>query len=190
MYSKMQREPERGSTAWRYRAPSLSMTTSSPGASSRSNSAPMMSSAHVSDASTVASSSRPTTRGRIPEPDLAAEARLHRFLADAAEQRLLRSAHDVADGGLAVTIAESAIAGGLGVDADCPDPFGEGDGRVVISARADDVAALEQLAGELPLRRIGHVGGTEIVLSGQAVSLAEAAEIWEGALGAAVEGGG
>jgi len=52
------------------------------------------------------------------------------------------------------------------------------------------VAALEQLAGELPLRRIGHVGGTEIVLSGQAVSLAEAAEIWEGALGAAVEGGG
>ena len=128
--------------------------------------------------------------GRIPEPDLAGEARLHRFLADAAEQRLLRSAHDVADGGLAVTIAESAIAGGLGVDADCPDPFGEGDGRVVISARADDVAALEQLAGELPLRRIGHVGGTEIVLSGQAVSLAEAAEIWEGALGAAVEGGG
>jgi phosphoribosylformylglycinamidine synthase len=131
-----------------------------------------------------------TVAGRIPEPDLAAEARLHRFLAEAAGRRLLRSAHDVADGGLAVTIAESAIAGGVGVEADCPDPFGEGDGRVVISAGAGDVAALERLAGELPLRRIGVVGGTEIVLSGHAVALAEAAGIWEGALGAAVEGGG
>jgi phosphoribosylformylglycinamidine synthase subunit PurL len=128
--------------------------------------------------------------GRIPEPDLAAEAQLHRFLADAAERRLLRSAHDVADGGLAVTIAESAIAGAVGVEADCPDPFGEGDGRVVISAHAEDVAALEQLAGELPLRLIGRVGGADIILSGQAVPLAEAAEIWEGALGAAVEGTG
>ena len=52
--------------------------------------------------------------GRIPAPDLVAEARLHRFLAEAAERRLLRSAHDVADGGLAVTLAESAIAGGIG----------------------------------------------------------------------------
>ena len=36
--------------------------------------------------------------GRIPAPDLVAEARLHRFLAEAAERRLLQSAHDVADG--------------------------------------------------------------------------------------------
>jgi len=78
----------------------------------------------------------------------------------------------------------------VGVETDCPDPFSEGDGRVVISAHAEDVAALEQLAGELPLRRIGRVGGADIILSGQAVPLAEAAEIWEGALGAAVRGTG
>ena len=127
--------------------------------------------------------------GRIPEPDLAGEARLHRFLADAAERRLLRSAHDVADGGLAVALAESAIAGGVGVAARCDDAFGEGDGRVVISCREQDVDALTGLADGLPLTRIGRVGGAAIELSGQALPLAEAAAIYESALPAAVEGG-
>jgi phosphoribosylformylglycinamidine synthase len=124
--------------------------------------------------------------GRIPEPDLEHERLLHDFLARAAERRLLRSAHDVADGGLAVALAESAIAGGVGVDARCDDPFGEGEGRVVVSARAEDVAELHELAGGLPLREIGRVGGDEIVLGGDRLPLAEATRIWEAALPAAV----
>jgi phosphoribosylformylglycinamidine synthase len=128
--------------------------------------------------------------GRIPAPDLVAEARLHRFLAAAAERRLLRSAHDVADGGLAVTLAESSIAGGIGVVADCDEPFSEGDGRAVISIDEQDAEALAALAGELPLRQIGRVGGDAIVLSGQTLPLAEAAGIYESALPAAVEGSG
>jgi phosphoribosylformylglycinamidine synthase len=128
--------------------------------------------------------------GRIPAPDLVAEARLHRFLAEAAERRLLRSAHDVADGGLAVTLAESSIAGGIGVVADCDEPFSEGDGRAVISIDEQDAEALAALAGELPLRQIGRVGGDAIVLSGQTLPLAEAAGIYESALPAAVEGSG
>jgi phosphoribosylformylglycinamidine synthase len=125
--------------------------------------------------------------GRIPEPDLGLERRLHEFLAAAAERRLLRSAHDVADGGLAVALAESAIAGGIGVRADCGDPFGEGDGRVVISARAEHVEQLSALAGELSLVAIGEVGGEAIELSGQALPLAEAAEIHTSSLERAVE---
>jgi phosphoribosylformylglycinamidine synthase len=125
--------------------------------------------------------------GRIPEPDLGLERRLHEFLAAAAERRLLRSAHDVADGGLAVALAESAIAGAIGVRAACVDPFGEGDGRVVISARAEHVEQLSALAGELSLVAIGEVGGDAIELSGQALPLAEAAEIHGGSLERAVE---
>ena len=53
-----------------------------------------------------------TVEGRIPEPDLENERKLHELLAAAAEARLLSSAHDVSDGGLAVCLAESAIAGG------------------------------------------------------------------------------
>ncbi|HYW28394.1 MAG TPA: phosphoribosylformylglycinamidine synthase subunit PurL [Gaiellales bacterium] len=131
-----------------------------------------------------------TVAGRIPEPDLENERLLHEFLAAAAESRLLRSAHDVADGGLAVALAESAIAGGVGVNASCDDPFGEGDGRVVVSVRPDDRSALAELAGELPLREIGRVGGDAIVIDGQALRLEEAARIWESALPAAVEGDG
>jgi phosphoribosylformylglycinamidine synthase len=129
-----------------------------------------------------------TVAGRIPEPDLDNERRLHDFLAEAAERRLLRSAHDVSDGGLAVALAESAIAGGLGVSASCDDPFGEGDGRVVISARFADLPALAELAGGLPLREIGRVGGDAIVIDGEALPLDEATRIWESALPAAVEG--
>ena len=43
------------------------------------------------------------------------------------------SAHDVSDGGLAVCVAESAIAGGIGVTVEAEELFAEGEGRVVIS---------------------------------------------------------
>jgi phosphoribosylformylglycinamidine synthase len=124
--------------------------------------------------------------GRIPEPDLVNERLLHEFLAQAAERRLLRSAHDVADGGLAVALAESAIMGGIGVSARCDDPFGEGDGRVVISARPEHVAVLHELAGALALQELGTVGGTEIAIGAAILPLSEAVEIFENALPAAL----
>ncbi|MDX6545133.1 MAG: phosphoribosylformylglycinamidine synthase subunit PurL [Gaiellales bacterium] len=123
-----------------------------------------------------------TVAGRIPEPDLENERLLHEFLAQAAERRLLRSAHDVADGGLAVALAEAAIMGGIGLTARCEDPFGEGDGRVVISASGTDVAALRELAGSLPLDEIGSVGGAEIAIGAAILPLSEAIEIFETAL--------
>jgi len=130
------------------------------------------------------------TAGRIPEPDLEAERALHVFLADAAGRGLLRSAHDVGGGGLAVAVAESAIAGGIGVRVEeAPDLFGEGDGRVVISARRADVPALRKLSGPVPLKRIGTVGGGEIAVGPARVALADATDLYEGALPRIMEGG-
>jgi phosphoribosylformylglycinamidine synthase subunit PurL len=130
------------------------------------------------------------TAGRVPEPDLEAERDLHAFLATAAERRLLRSAHDVGGGGLAVAVAESAIAGSVGVRVEeAPDLFGEGDGRVVISARRADVAALRKLAGPVPLRRLGTVGGAAIAVGPARIALADAADLYEGALPRIMEGG-
>jgi phosphoribosylformylglycinamidine synthase len=130
------------------------------------------------------------TAGRIPEPDLEAERALHAFLADAAGRRLLRSAHDVGGGGLAVAVAESAMAGGVGVRVEeAPDPFGEGDGRVVVSARKADVPALRKLAGPVPLKRIGTVGGGEIAVGPARIALADAIDLYEGALPRIMEGG-
>jgi phosphoribosylformylglycinamidine synthase subunit PurL len=127
--------------------------------------------------------------GRIPEPDLEHERALHAFLAEAAERRLLRSAHDVGGGGLAVAVAESALGGGIGVRVDGSDDlFGEGQGRVVVSARKADVAALRKLAGDLPLRRLGAVGGAEIVVGAARIALAEARDLYEGALPRIMDG--
>jgi len=123
------------------------------------------------------------TAGRIPEPDLAGERRLHELLAAAAERRLLRSAHDVSDGGVAVAVAEAAILGSVGVDApDLSDPFAEGDGRAVVSVAPADLAELEALAGDLPLRRIGTVGGDRIAVAGAEIGVAEATALHEGAI--------
>src|SRR6188472_3990269 len=49
--------------------------------------------------------------GPVPTVDLDAEARLQRLLVAAADGRLLRSAHDCAEGGLLVALAEAAIGG-------------------------------------------------------------------------------
>jgi phosphoribosylformylglycinamidine synthase len=125
--------------------------------------------------------------GRIPEPDLGNEAALHAFLSAAAERRLLRSAHDVSSGGLAVALAESAILGGLGVDAEAGDPFGEGEGRVVISAAPEHLDALRELAGGLPLVVIGAVGGSWIRAGAAELELAEARELYESAIPRAME---
>ncbi len=104
-------------------------------------------------------------------PDPAAEAALCAFLADAAERGLLASAHDVSAGGAAVALAESAIAGGLGAEVDLPGGrradealFGEAGGRVLVTCRPEDRAALAELAGAVPLAEIGRVGGERLTL--------------------------
>jgi phosphoribosylformylglycinamidine synthase len=121
--------------------------------------------------------------GHPTPPDADLEVALCRFLADAAEAGLLVSAHDVAAGGIAVTLAESAIAGRIGADvvlADAGRPdvalFGESGGRVVVTCTPSDEARLRELAGALPLTAVGSVGGARISVhtSGIAISLSVA----------------
>ncbi|MGN6379829.1 MAG: phosphoribosylformylglycinamidine synthase subunit PurL [Gaiellales bacterium] len=121
--------------------------------------------------------------GRIPQPDLAGERALHEFLAAAAERRLLRSAHDVSSGGLAVCLAEAAIAGGIGVAApDAGELFAEGEGRAVVSCAPEHVDRLRAVAGPLPLRLIGTVGGDRIRAGQADLPLAGAVELYETAI--------
>ena len=70
------------------------------------------------------------------------------------------------------------------------DLFGEGDGRVVVSARRGDVAALRRLATDVPLRRLGAVGGTEIAVGPARISLADGVEASEQALSRIMDGSG
>jgi len=109
--------------------------------------------------------------GLPPAPDVAAEVALVDLLVEAARRGLLRSAHDLSGGGLAVALAESALAGGTGCRVAAPrgrrvdeDLFGEAGGRVLVTCRPADVPALEELAGAVPLAHLGVVGGDALVV--------------------------
>ncbi len=83
-------------------------------------------------------------------------------------------------------VAEAAIAGSVGASVEADDLFGEGDGRVVVTAADVDVAALRELAGDLPLREIGTVGGAAIRVGAAELSLAEAAALHDAGIPNAV----
>ena len=107
--------------------------------------------------------------GAVPHLDLEHELALQNVLVELAEAGLLRSAHDVAEGGLAVAIAESCIANHqpLGASIELTDRlpiasllFGETQGRVVISCTVEDVMEVNSIAERcgITCRRIGTVG--------------------------------
>jgi phosphoribosylformylglycinamidine synthase len=140
-----------------------------------------------------------TLAGSAPELDLAAEARSAAAVREAAARSLLRSAHDCSLGGLAVTLAESAVLGGLGARiraplAPPPSPppgwvhgalFGETQGRYLISLRPDRLAAAQALFAEYraPFLVLGEVGGDKVAVEGLAeIDLAEARASLAGAI--------
>lgn len=137
--------------------------------------------------------------GDAPRIDLERERALQRTLVALAEARLAKSAHDCSEGGLSVALAESAIAGDVGVDVTLdeagageihPAPlfFGEAQGRAVVSCAANDVERVLEVAREhgIPAARIGTVTGDAFRMrAGDAVidaPLASLAEVYETAI--------
>jgi phosphoribosylformylglycinamidine synthase len=140
-------------------------------------------------------------RGVPPVLDLAREAALQRVLVNGAATGLIRSAHDCAEGGFAVAVAESCFSTRFGATVDVPPTvaadaysdiatlFGESASRAVVSVaagRETDLLALAQRE-DVPARRIGVVGGgrIQVTIDGRAVldeSLADAERIWSTAI--------
>ncbi|HET7273662.1 MAG TPA: phosphoribosylformylglycinamidine synthase subunit PurL [Longimicrobiaceae bacterium] len=111
--------------------------------------------------------------GDAPVMDLEVERALQEVVLRAIRAGLVRSAHDAAEGGLAVAITECAVASReqlLGVDIELEDDiplaallFGEAQSRVIISCRPEDEAELLRLASGdgVFARRIGKVGARD-----------------------------
>jgi phosphoribosylformylglycinamidine synthase subunit PurL len=127
--------------------------------------------------------------GRPPALDVERERRLLGLLIEGAGMDLLRSAHDCGDGGLAVALAESAIAGRTGFAVSLPGDlpphvalFAESASRAVVAVAAERASELEDLAVAMhvPISRIGETGGPRLVFDGLAeVTLEEAAAAYE-----------
>jgi phosphoribosylformylglycinamidine synthase len=111
--------------------------------------------------------------GRPPAVDLAAERALAAVLAGAAAKDLLTAAHDLSDGGLAVALAESCLAGGHGCRVRLPgDPFtmlfSESPARSVAEVAPGAGAGLAALCERhrVPLTALGTVGGGRLEVAG------------------------
>jgi phosphoribosylformylglycinamidine synthase len=122
----------------------------------------------------------------LPQPDVENVAAACEIVRKAVRAGKLESVHDVSDGGLAVAIAECAIAGNIGCETNVEhlrergaQPtealFGEGPGGFLASG---DRATLEELGAVL----IGTVGGENISIGAGdrslSITLAEAERAW------------
>ena len=130
--------------------------------------------------------------GRPPALDLARERELHEVLLAAAREDLLASAHDCSEGGLAVALAESAIAGAHGfavtVPGDLPAHvalFSESASRAVVSVVAERADELVDLAGRhgIACTALGETGGPRVVFAGLfETTVEELRDVYEGAI--------
>ncbi|MGA2363693.1 MAG: phosphoribosylformylglycinamidine synthase subunit PurL [Candidatus Aminicenantales bacterium] len=113
--------------------------------------------------------------GTPPRIDLEGEKRVQEFCLEAIEAGLVRSAHDLSEGGLAIALAECAFhsQGRTGCAVELEDPirpdalaFGETQSRILMTCRPADLDRLSGLARTtgVKLAAIGRTGGADIVL--------------------------
>jgi phosphoribosylformylglycinamidine synthase subunit PurL len=120
-----------------------------------------------------------TVAGAAPTLDLTRERALQKLVIRAIREELIESAHDCAEGGLAVTLAECCFDTTFGVSVDIAAVsgddsafrahatlFGESASRVIVSVRPEKLGALQTMARELgvPVQELGATGGERITI--------------------------
>lgn len=114
-------------------------------------------------------------RSPAPHFDLEAEVRVHSAIRDVIEKETVRAVHDVADGGLFVSLLEMSMPRGLGFDVVTDSDirldaflFGEGQGRVVVSCTEEQQDEFLDLieAHNVPVVLLGHVTKGKIQVDG------------------------
>jgi phosphoribosylformylglycinamidine synthase subunit PurSL len=110
----------------------------------------------------------------VPRVDAAAARRLYEALSTAIARGLVASCHDCSDGGLAVALAETAFAGGFGMNidlrlmpaaSDLRDDFmlfSESPSRFVVTVHSEHMAAFESTLRGLPCAAVGTVADTDM----------------------------
>ena len=110
--------------------------------------------------------------GLLPDLDLAAHVDLLEVVRDLATQHLLDAVHDVSFGGLALSLAEMAIASGVGITsdgiADAVELFSESPSRVVVCVTPDNERAVRDVAERrgVPVTPLGTAFGDRLVVNG------------------------
>jgi phosphoribosylformylglycinamidine synthase II len=130
--------------------------------------------------------------GRPPALDLTREQAVSRVILTAAQSGYLHSAHDIAEGGMLVALAECCLIGGIGVRCPAVRPeaplrldaafFGESPSRYIVSVPSRAMPEMQSLARRhnVELSLLGLTGGDTLEFEGQLkLSLSELRGAWE-----------
>jgi phosphoribosylformylglycinamidine synthase len=135
--------------------------------------------------------------GQVPTLEPERSRRVFTALHAAMRRRLVRSCHDLSEGGLAVALAEAAFAGGLGPEIDLQTLsnanlsdaallFAESNTRFIVEVAPSNAAAFAETLDGLPCVQIGSVTESDrlVVRAGKGstlldASLAELKEAWQ-----------
>ncbi len=114
-------------------------------------------------------------KGSPPQIDLNYEKRVQDMCIEAIKKRLVQSAHDISEGGLAVCLAECCLMSPsqIGCSVKLQDPirtdallFGETQSRIIVSVKQDHVKQLHSLAKKKKVKTtlLGESGGNRIII--------------------------
>jgi phosphoribosylformylglycinamidine synthase II len=134
-------------------------------------------------------------KGAIPKLDFGTEKRHQAFILSAIEKGLLKSAHDISDGGLAIALAECCMEKELGIKVQMESMlrtdvvlFSESQSRFVVSCSPEALAELQRLMDlqEIPYEILGTVESEDFVIDINnknivALKVKDMKEAWKGA---------
>ncbi len=133
-----------------------------------------------------------------PYFDLEEEYRMQQILSDLIKDHLINSAHDVSDGGLFITLVESAMVNGLGFDISTDDEiridaflFGESQSRVVVTVTPSKVDRFVDFmrSQDFPFLLLGHVTKGEMRVDDYSLGfIYDAREVYQNTLEEIMEG--
>ena len=128
-----------------------------------------------------------------PAFDLDEEYEVQKAVKAVIKAGVIQSAHDCADGGLFVTLLESALLNGLGFDISSDETirkdaflFGEAQSRVIVSVKKEDEDKFIDLmmSTQAEFEYLGDVKGNELIIDGESFGkVNEAKAIFDNALG-------
>lgn len=129
--------------------------------------------------------------GKVPAIDLQVEAVRQEQILSVIQQGLVASAHDVAEGGVAVALAEKTFGNGLGIEVTLSGSqttalFSETQSRFILTVAPEHAKAFEAIVTDA--KKIGTVTGEELIVKGEdgsvwiEQSVAALRSAWKGAI--------
>lgn len=127
-----------------------------------------------------------------PYLDLDAELNLQKAILELIGKKVIQSAHNISDGGLIISLLESAFAGNTGFEISVPSEirsdaflYGEAGGRVTVSIKSGMEEQLKNICSQfsIPVLHLGKTGGDAALINGENIgSIAELGLIYESVL--------